>query len=256
MPIKLVGDVSLAQGYGSHSQQARLISEGWVAQYGYCLNCDSDKLLPTTANTRTRDFKCYKCEHAYELKSKRGAFTNQVLDGAYSAMMRTIREGSTPTFLLMEYTSAWSIAGLRAIHHSLITETTIRARKPLSANARRAGWTGCNILLPAIAIEGQIPIVQHGAFQPKEVSRRAFAKLEHLSSLSAYGRSWAGTLLQMLHTLPDSSFTLSQAYNFVPKLEKLYPRNNHVKAKIRQQLQVLRDAGLIKFLGKGRYGFA
>ncbi len=170
-------------------------------------------------------------------------------------MMKTIREGSTPTFLLMEYTSTWSIAGLRAIHHSLITETTIKRRRPLSANARRAGWIGCNILLPAIAIEGQIPIVQRGVFQSRENSRQAFARLQNLSSLSAYGRSWAGTLLQMLHGLPDSSFTLSQVYNFIPQLEELYPRNKHVKAKIRQQLQVLRDAGLIRFLGKGKYGF-
>lgn len=255
MTIELQGDTSLAQGYESHSQQARLISEGWIKKYGYCLNCDSNKLLPTTANTRTRDFRCYKCEHAYELKSKQGVFSKQVLDGAYSAMIKTIREGSTPTFLLLEYTRTWRIADLRAIHHSLITETTIRARNPLSVTAKRAGWIGCNIVLPAIAVEGQISIVQQGTFQPKEDSRQAFARLETLSSLSPYSRSWAGTLLQMVHELPDSPFTLSQVYDFAPRLEKLYPRNKHVRAKIRQQLQVLRDAGLIRFLGEGKYGF-
>jgi type II restriction enzyme len=33
----------------------------------------------------------------------------------------------------------------------------------------------------------------------------------------------------------------------------LHPENRHVRDKLRQQLQVLRDLGLIEFLGRGRY---
>jgi Dam-replacing family len=131
----IFGNTGLGLGYTNRTQQVRMISEGWITRYGYCLRCDSDELTPTPANTRTRDFFCKVCRHGYELKSKRGLFTNKVLDGAYSAMMRTIREGNTPTFLLLEYSSTWSIQGLRAIHHSLITETSIEARKPLAASA-------------------------------------------------------------------------------------------------------------------------
>jgi type II restriction enzyme len=36
-------------------------------------------------------------------------------------------------------------------------------------------------------------------------------------------------------------------------LQKLHPANRHVRDKIRQQLQVLRDLGLIEFLGRGGY---
>ena len=253
--MELKGDVSVAQGYSSYSQQARLISEDWIARNGYCLKCESNVLDPTRANTRTRDFRCARCHHAYELKSKRGAFTNQVLDGAYPAMMQTIKEGSTPTFLLLEYTRSWSIVGLKAIHHSLITETAIKPRKPLSTNAQRAGWIGCNIMLPAIAIEGQIALVRDGVLQPKKAPREAFARLENLSLLSSYQRSWAGTVLKLLHRLPAKPFVLEDVYGFASELETIYPRNQHVKPKIRQQLQVLRDAGLIRFLGKGKYEF-
>ena len=42
-------------------------------------------------------------------------------------------------------------------------------------------------------------------------------------------------------------------YGFEARLGALYPGNNNVRAKIRQQLQVLRDAGLVAFLGGGRY---
>jgi type II restriction enzyme len=33
----------------------------------------------------------------------------------------------------------------------------------------------------------------------------------------------------------------------------LHPDNRHVRDKIRQQLQVLRNLGLVEFLGRGRY---
>ena len=32
-----------------------------------------------------------------------------------------------------------------------------------------------------------------------------------------------------------------------------YPNNNFIKDKIRQQLQILRDKGLIDFVGRGNY---
>lgn len=35
-------------------------------------------------------------------------------------------------------------------------------------------------------------------------------------------------------------------YAFEPELARLYPGNRHIQPKIRQQLQVLRDRGLLK----------
>lgn len=32
-----------------------------------------------------------------------------------------------------------------------------------------------------------------------------------------------------------------------------YPENHHIREKIRQQLQLLRDKGIIEFVGRGRY---
>lgn len=247
------GDTSLGLGYTNPTQQVRKISEAWIAANGYCLRCDSSTLIPTSANTRSRDFVCPQCSHGYELKSKCGTFSTKVLDGAYSAMVKTIREGNTPTFLLLEYSASWSIRGLRAIHHSLITEASVEARKPLAPSARRAGWVGCNIILPSIAIEGQIPLIENGMLQPRRVTRNAFARLESLASLSYRDRGWAATILNLLNRLPNPSFALADVYSFESELANLYPNNRHIRPKIRQQLQVLRDAGLIKFLGEGKY---
>ncbi len=46
---------------------------------------------------------------------------------------------------------------------------------------------------------------------------------------------------------------LDDVYAFDDHLAHLYPGNNNVRPKIRQQLQVLRDQGFLEFLGHGHY---
>ncbi|TMH35011.1 MAG: hypothetical protein E6H66_08620 [Betaproteobacteria bacterium] len=52
--------------------------------------------------------------------------------------------------------------------------------------------------------------------------------------------SWAAS-----RTIADVSYE--------PLLATLFPGNNNIRPKLRQQLQQLRDLGQISFLGKGRY---
>lgn len=42
-------------------------------------------------------------------------------------------------------------------------------------------------------------------------------------------------------------------YEFENKLSIQFPQNNHIKDKIRQQLQILRDQNMIEFIGRGLY---
>lgn len=51
----------------------------------------------------------------------------------------------------------------------------------------------------------------------------------------------------------ESDFSLDSFERFLPRLHIKHPRNNNIDAKIRQQLQVLRDEGEIEFLGNGKY---
>jgi type II restriction enzyme len=170
-------------------------------------------------------------------------------------MMATIREGRTPSFLLLEYSSTWEVKDLTALHHSLITQDCIQKRRALGPTARRAGWVGCNIILPKIALEGRIPLVTAGNAHSRLASRAAFARLQFLSRMPPKRRGWAASLLNLLRQLPSSRFSLSDAYLFETHLAALHPGNNNVRPKIRQQLQVLRDAGIIEFEARGHYKF-
>jgi type II restriction enzyme len=60
-------------------------------------------------------------------------------------------------------------------------------------------------------------------------------------------------VLQVVQSLGKMEFTLADVYAHAGSLAKLHPHNRHVRDKIRQQLQVLRDLGLLAFLYPGSY---
>lgn len=64
---------------------------------------------------------------------------------------------------------------------------------------------------------------------------------------------WKLLVFQHLNKINKQIFDLKDLYQFSEEMHKKYPGNNNIEAKIRQQLQILRDRGLIKFLGDGRY---
>ena len=73
------------------------------------------------------------------------------------------------------------------------------------------------------------------------------------SSVTGWTRDIEDALRAMGVEIGDE-FTLTDAYRCVPLLSKLHPNNSNVEAKIRQQLQVLKDNGVLRFLdNNGNY---
>lgn len=65
-------------------------------------------------------------------------------------------------------------------------------------------------------------------------------------------RSWIMDVLNCVNQQPRD-FALSNIYEFEAEFSKSYPNNKNICAKIRQQLQILRNKGYIEFLGQGKY---
>jgi arginyl-tRNA synthetase len=59
-------------------------------------------------------------------------------------------------------------------------------------------------------------------------------------------RSWTLDVLEVLSAFGEKEFSSQDVYQFESELQKKHPTNLHVKVKIRQQLQVLRDLGLVE----------
>jgi type II restriction enzyme len=56
-----------------------------------------------------------------------------------------------------------------------------------------------------------------------------------------------------IRKLGKACFSLQDLYQLEPYLQRIHPRNQNVRPKIRQQLQVLRDLGLVEFVSLGNY---
>lgn len=59
-------------------------------------------------------------------------------------------------------------------------------------------------------------------------------------------RVWTSDILKIVQEL-DSKFKLEDIYKYTNYFKELHPDNNNIPAKIRQQLQILRDNKIITF---------
>jgi type II restriction enzyme len=132
--------------------------------------------------------------------------------------------------------------------------------------------------------DARIPIVTESRISPAAEVRDRFKRVKPLKEISVAQRGWTLDVLNIVRRIsevgtagsavrapsgrnvpaalppvtprrgvPTNTFTTADAYAFTRELEKLHPDNRHVKDKIRQQLQVLRDAGLLLHLGRGEW---
>ena len=192
------------------------------------------------------------CDSTYQLKSQSKPFGTKILDSAYSKMKNAILEDRTPNLFILQYDLAkWTVRTVILIPRFAFTLSSLERRKPLAPTARRAGWVGCNILLDKIPPDARISVVKDGTPLPTTNVRRDYRRLRPLEQLKIEKRGWTLDVLQVVRSLGKSEFSLAEVYLHAVSLSKLHPRNIHVHDKIRQQLQVLRDLGLISFLGRG-----
>ena len=242
------------ENYKSASQRARICSESWGLRELYCPCCDSNHLGQLPGNTPAIDYRCPQCNTGFQLKCSTKPFGRRLLDGAYSKMRHAIFHDETPHFLLMSYgLDSMRIQNLLCIPDFALTESALEKRKPLASTARRAGWVGCNILLDRIPTDARISIVRENHPVAPEAVRSAYKRLKPLASLRLEKRGWTLDVLNAIRSLNKSEFDLAEVYAFEQSLLKFHPQNSHVRDKIRQQLQVLRDLGILEFLGGGSY---
>ena len=80
-----------------------------------------------------------------------------------------------------------------------------------------------------------------------------YSKIKKLQINNIEKLGWLLDVLTCINAIDSVEFSLQDIYAFVEVLQKKHISNNNVEAKIRQQLQILRDKGVIEFLGRGYY---
>ena len=244
---------ALGASYKNPAQKARVFSEAWISSEGYCPSCLSP-LSPFVANFKAADFECQGCGTQIQLKSTKTGFGPRLPDGAYATMLEAIRGDRSPALMLLRYDPQhWDVRDLIVIPAFALSEPAIIRRKPLAMTARRAGWVGCNIDLTRIAPDARVQmVVNGGVIAPADVATQS-ARLMPLRGISSRQRGWTLAVYNALQTRLNACFTTSDAYVIEHDLAAIFPDNRNGRAKIRQQLQVLRDLGLLEHRDRGEW---
>ncbi len=252
--MNLKFNLAFSNGYISSSQIARVLTESWVKHNVFCPSCGNEELNQFSNNSPVADFFCKACKSEYELKSKKDSFATRIVDGAYATMIERINSENNPHFFFLNYSSkTLEVSNFLVIPKYYFINDIIEKRKPLSSIARRAGWIGCNILLQSIPNSGKIFVVRNGELINKKTVVDTWSKTAFLANKKKENRGWTIEVLKVIDKMPNQEFKLSDIYKFENSFQEKFPNNNFVKDKIRQQLQVLRDKGILQFLGNGGY---
>ena len=240
--------------YEGPTQRARFWTEAWVRNQVYCPNCGEPNIERYENNRPVADFFCASCREEYELKAQKTKFGTKVLDGAFRAMIERLDSANNPSLMLMNYDlKSLSVTNLFVVPKHFFVREIIERRKPLAATARRAGWVGCNILLNGIPEAGKIFYVKDGRPLPRKTVLDKWQQTLFLRKERTEARGWLIEVMKCVELIGRHEFDLDEVYAFEAKLSALYPNNQHVRQKIRQQLQVLRDHGYLDFVGRGHY---
>lgn len=252
--MNLYFNTDLATGYKSAAQIARVLTENWLAENGYCPNCGCTAIRKAENNCPVLDFDCPDCAEQFELKSKNAPSAGKIInDGAYATMLARIQATNNPNFFFLSYRKTdYSVRQLMLIPKHFFTPEIIIRRKPLPETAQRAGWVGCNINIGALPDSGKILLIDQGKIRPPEIVRQHWQQHLFLRRQKTERKGWLLAIMHCLDRLPEQ-FTLAEIYAFEPQLHMQFPANRHIKDKIRQQLQILRDQQIIEFSGRGQY---
>lgn len=246
-------DTNLALDYHSNSQKIRIMSENWVVDNVYCVRC-GNKLNHFKNNKPVGDMFCEQCKEEFELKSNRAKLGKKIVDGAYSTMIEKIENGDIPNFFYLNYSLMdYKVKNLLIIPKHYFTKEIIIKRPPLPETARRAGWIGCNIDISSIPESGKLYIVKNGQEENKNIVINNFNKMLFLRKSKGELRGWLLDILKCIELLDKKEFTLNEIYSFEEFLKIKHPNNNNIQAKIRQQLQILRDYRYLLFTNRGEY---
>ena len=252
--MKIVFDAKIAEQYHSASQKVRVLTETWVDSEIFCPNCGTN-VSHYRNNRPVADFFCPKCGEQYELKSKKGFIGLRIVNGAYKTMIERLQSSNNPNLFLLSYNlSGYEVLNFFVVPKHFFIPEIIEKRKPLSPKARRAGWVGCNIVIEKIPLAGKIFYVKNKKIETKENVLENWKKTLFLKQeKETQAKGWILDIMNCIDKLNKKEFTLDEIYAFEKQLEQRHPNNKHIKDKIRQQLQFLRNKGYLDFTARGIY---
>jgi len=124
------------------------------------------------------------------------------------------------------------------------------------SSQEKTGMINREIVNEARKILSKIPKIASPKFPELVIETPEFSGdtlLDSVEAIQSSLKSWKLDIFNCLNVLPNQVIKLSEIYVFEDKLQRMHPENQNIRAKIRQQLQYLRDLGLLEFMSDGQY---
>ncbi len=125
----------------------------------------------------------------------------------------------------------------------------------LITNNEKTGLISIDIINTAREILSKVPAQKRPKFPKIEdmIEDTDDTIEDSYNSIVSSLAGWKLEVFECTAKIRSSIFDLRDFKEFEPLLHKRYPSNRNIMPKVRQQLQFLRDLGLIEFLGNGQY---
>lgn len=244
---------TLAEAYKYQTQKIRVMSEDWMGNNGYCPNCCTP-VAKVPNNKPVKDFFCPSCNEQFELKSKRGLSAGKTIpDGAYHTMLERLQAEDNPNFFFLAYRkSDYSVQQLVLVpKHFVTAEMIIPRRKPVTSGGRKP-YLMCTMNIGSLPESGKIKLIDKACPIAPDTVQKQWQTHLFMRQQKTEKKGWLLAVMRCLDKLPEQ-FDLKQVYAFETELQKQFQHNQHIQAKIRQQLQILRDQNIIEFSARGKY---
>jgi type II restriction enzyme len=231
------------------------MTEGWAENNFYCPKCLQPRVTRQRAGFKVMDFSCPNCFQTYSLESQKTPFRKTVRDSDYYTFLESINNRRNPDQVLLHYDrQRLVVVDVEVIPSFFFTESCIIPSNPSKPKARKKPWQGCSFSLEMVPEDGHVEIVKDERIaSPQDVHEKYEKAAKLMVHRTLKGRGWTTDVLRCLRDMRKSSFNLEDIYAYERELQNLHPDNKFVRPKIRQQLQVLRDHEILRFIKRGQY---
>lgn len=111
----------------------------------------------------------------------------------------------------------------------------------------------CDLNLSFIPTDGKIALVTNGIVHAASDTRRQFQESARFGDVKLADRGWAASVLAIVRKICKPLVTNADLFAYIEELHAAYPGNNHIREKIRQQMQLLMRLGYVERISRGEY---
>ena len=246
----------------ANKQIIKVLTEHWTANNIFCPVCWS-ALDKHKIDKPINDLFCIDCKNDFELKSeklksKKWNFWKMLTWGSYKKAIEAIETKPMHLFVL-KYSDDFTITNFLVVPKYFFTKNVIIKRP--KALKGRSNYFMSDIDFSAIPESWKIHYINNWTYKTRTEILEEWNKVKFLEEIKDKkgtekweAKWWLLDIMLCIEKLDKKIFHLKELDIFLEELQLKHPKNNYIKDKIRQKIQVLRDKWYLEFVDwKGNY---